>query len=94
MIEGVRGCGNSGDRRNGTRRHGHTPRRRCDSGATDPDGGQSPQGRRAHQVNRITKTHVDRGECLDRDTDTIPANEAKVQLWACSGWTNPNWTFR
>ncbi|MEU5208822.1 hypothetical protein [Streptomyces sp. NPDC020742] len=46
-----------------------------------------------HQVYRVTKTNADRDECLDRDTDTIPANEAKLQLWACSGWTIQNGTF-
>lgn len=49
-----------------------------------------------HQAYRVTKTNADRDECLDKDTDTIPAQEAKMQLWACSDWTNrnQNWTFR
>ncbi|MGI5216146.1 RICIN domain-containing protein [Plantactinospora sp. CA-290183] len=33
------------------------------------------------------------GQCLDGDRNTIPANGARVQLWACNGWTNQAWIF-
>ncbi|MCQ4040810.1 RICIN domain-containing protein [Streptantibioticus rubrisoli] len=46
-----------------------------------------------NQVYRLTMTNNDRGECLDGDTNTIPANGAKVQLWACNGWTNQTWIW-
>ncbi|MFI9270253.1 RICIN domain-containing protein [Kitasatospora sp. NPDC052896] len=37
-------------------------------------------------------TNNDGNECLDGDTNTIPhGNGAKVQLWACNGWSNQNW---
>ncbi|MCX4759409.1 RICIN domain-containing protein [Streptomyces sp. NBC_01275] len=32
-------------------------------------------------------------QCLDGDLNTIPANGAKVQLWACNGWTNQTWLW-
>ncbi|MCC9307221.1 ricin-type beta-trefoil lectin domain protein [Kitasatospora sp. RB6PN24] len=32
-------------------------------------------------------------QCLDGDTNTIPNNGAKVQLWACNGWTNQTWLW-
>jgi hypothetical protein len=34
------------------------------------------------------------GQCLDGDRNTIPANGSRVQLWACNGWTNQNWSLR
>ncbi|MBT2383512.1 RICIN domain-containing protein [Streptomyces sp. ISL-11] len=34
-----------------------------------------------------------RSQCLDGDTNTIPNNGAKVQLWACNGWTNQIWSW-
>ncbi|MGA5818097.1 RICIN domain-containing protein [Kitasatospora sp. NPDC094028] len=32
-------------------------------------------------------------QCLDGDTNTIPNNGAKVQLWACNGWSNQTWLW-
>ncbi|GIG87104.1 RICIN domain-containing protein [Plantactinospora endophytica] len=34
-----------------------------------------------------------RGQCLGGDRNTIPADGAKVQLWACNGWTNQIWMW-
>ncbi|MGK5546988.1 RICIN domain-containing protein [Streptomyces sp. URMC 127] len=34
-----------------------------------------------------------RSQCLDGDLNTIPNNGAKVQLWACNGWTNQIWMW-
>ncbi|MGE7439337.1 MULTISPECIES: RICIN domain-containing protein [Kitasatospora] len=58
-------------------------------------------GSQSHLQSAIAKLHVvyhttaftnnDGGECLDGDTNTIPNNGAKVQLWACNGWSNQNW---
>ncbi|WP_280698477.1 RICIN domain-containing protein [Kitasatospora sp. GP82] len=36
-------------------------------------------------------TNNDGNECLDGDTNTIPNNGAKVQLWGCNGWSNQSW---
>ena len=33
------------------------------------------------------------GQCLDGDRNAIPHNGARVQLWACNGWTNQAWIF-
>ncbi|WP_035803181.1 RICIN domain-containing protein [Kitasatospora mediocidica] len=38
-------------------------------------------------------TNNDKGQCLDGDTNTIGNNGAKVQLWACNGWSNQSWTW-
>ncbi|WP_020129770.1 RICIN domain-containing protein [Streptomyces sp. 303MFCol5.2] len=32
-------------------------------------------------------------QCLDGDLTQIPANGAKVQLWACNGWSNQTWLW-
>ncbi|MDH6110287.1 hypothetical protein P3T36_004781 [Kitasatospora sp. MAP12-15] len=38
-------------------------------------------------------TNNDQGQCLDGDTNTIGNNGAKVQLWACNGWSNQSWVW-
>lgn len=40
-----------------------------------------------------TITNQDGGQCLDADARTLPANGTKVQMWACNGGTNQDWTI-
>ncbi|MEU6539584.1 RICIN domain-containing protein [Streptomyces sp. NPDC047000] len=44
-------------------------------------------------IYRLTMTNNDRGQCLDGDSNTIPNDGAKVQLWACNGQTNQTWLW-
>ncbi|WP_329586213.1 RICIN domain-containing protein [Kitasatospora sp. NBC_01250] len=44
-------------------------------------------------IYQVTMTNNDRGQCLDGDTNTIPNNGAKVQLWGCNGWSNQTWDW-
>ncbi|MEV0936913.1 RICIN domain-containing protein [Streptomyces phaeochromogenes] len=45
------------------------------------------------QVFRLTMTNNKGGQCLDGDATQIPANGARVQLWACNGRSNQTWLW-
>ncbi|MCZ4096907.1 RICIN domain-containing protein [Streptomyces sp. H39-C1] len=46
-----------------------------------------------HLVFRLTMTNNKGGQCLDGDATQIPANGARVQLWACNGRSNQTWLW-